>query len=634
MAEPIVEPSASAGGPPSEPTESTPAETATRRAGLADDRPASGDLTAPRSEGTLRAGMVLVRELVGLHPLPFTVAVIGAAIYAGATVGSTVVLGRITDRVVFPAFDTGQLPSRALLWGVVAMLAVTVLRVSGVVARRYFAGMTSERGQRTFRRRLGDRYLSLPMSWHQATPAGQLLAHVDNDAEISTEFLHPLPFSLGVAFLALFSAISLLVIDVWLALVAFLIFPALVTLNRVYSRRIEKPAADVQAAVGRVSSVAHESFDGALVVKTLGRAEAEGQRFDGAAQALRGHRVRVGYIRAVFESVMEALPSLGIVLVVVFGTWRIEADAITRGDLVQVAALFTVLAFPLRVLGFFLEMVPPSVVSRRRLETVFDQPDPPAPEFPQHLPDGPLGASLRDVSFRYPGDPDGPLVLDRVDLTVEPGEVVAVVGSTGAGKSTLCSLIAGLVPPTSGHIEIGGRPIGSIDAAERADAVALVFQESFLFADTLRANVDLAGRSGDGTTELDRVAAVAQVDEFVDRLPDRWDTVVGERGVTLSGGQRQRVALARALIRRPRLLLLDDATSAVDPKIELQILDALRSGQPTSTLIVAQRVSTITLADRVLYLADGRIAAAGTHQELLADPGYRALVTAYEQGAR
>ncbi len=642
----------------------------TGTAGSAVDAAPASPSPAPEVGSTTRQGLRLIRELVRLHPLPFVVAVTGAALYAAATVGSTIVLGRLTDDVIFPTFEDGEIPSDALGWGVAAVAAMTFLRVTGVVTRRYFAGMTSERNQRTLRRRLGGQYLSLPLSWHQRTPAGQLLAHADNDTEMSTELLHPLPFSLGVVFLAVFSAGSLLVIDVWLALVAFLIFPALTLLNRVYSRRIEGPAAAVQASVGHVSTIAHESFDGALIVKTLGRAEAEGRRFDGAAQRLRRHRVTVGYVRAFFEVIMEALPNLGIVVVVVFGTYRIGAGAISRGDLVQVAALFTVLALPMRVLGFFLEMVPPSVVSRRRLETVFRQPVPPQPDPPTPLPAGPLSVALRGVTFRYPTvDPAAlsadhgavtagiaapivtgagpaeapPVVLRRVDLTIEPGEVVALVGSTGSGKSTLCSLVSGLIPPSSGAIEVGGVPLSAVAEPERAAAVALVFQESFLFADTLRANVELGPAPGPPAGplaepidlgDLERAASIAHVDEFIERLPAGWDTLVGERGVTLSGGQRQRVALARALVRQPRLLILDDATSAVDPRIELRILEALRATKSTTTLIVAQRVSTIALADRVLYLAGGRIAASGTHAELLADPGYRALAEAYEVAGR
>ncbi|MEM7274339.1 MAG: ABC transporter ATP-binding protein, partial [Actinomycetota bacterium] len=456
-------------------------------------------------------------------------------------------------------------------------------------------------------------------------PTGRLLAHADNDTDVSTELLHPLPFSLGVVFLALFSAISLVIIDPWLALVALLIFPALTALNQVYSRRIEEPSARVQAGVGRVSSIAHESFDGALVVKTLGRADAEGRRFAEAATVLRRRRVAVGYIRAVFESILDALPNLGIVAVVVFGTYRIDAGAITRGDLVQVASLFTVLALPMRVLGFFLEMMPPSVVARRRLNGVLSLAEPDPPAEPRRLPDGPLSVEVRDLRFAYD---DGTPVLDGVDLTIAPGEVVALVGSTGAGKSTLCHLVAGLIPPSSGRIEVGGETLDRLTERERTDAVSLVFQESFLFADTVRANIDLAGDRQ--RAELDRAAEVAQVTDVVAELPNGYDTVVGERGVTLSGGQRQRVALARAVIRTPRLLILDDATSAVDPKVEQQILSGLRGGAPTTSLIVAQRVSTIRLADRVLYLSGGRIAAQGRHEDLMANHGYSALVRAYE----
>jgi ABC-type multidrug transport system fused ATPase/permease subunit len=587
-------------------------------------------------QSVLKSGVRLIRELVSLHPVPFSIAVFGAAVYAGATVGSTVVLGRLTDNVLYPTFETNEIPSGALRWGILAVLAVTFLRISGVMARRYFAGMTSERSQRSLRAKLGDKYLSLPMSWHHRTPTGQLLAHADSDTEVSTELLHPLPFSLGVVFLAIFSSISLLVIDMWLAIVAFLIFPALTGLNQVYSRKVEVPAAQVQAAVGTVSSIAHESFDGALVVKTLGRADAEGARFSEAAHGLRYRRVAVGYIRAVFESIMDALPSIGIVLVVVFGAYRIDAGAITRGDLVQVASLFTVLALPMRVLGFFLEMLPPSVVARRRLNMVFDEPDPSPVADPLRLPDGPLSVRVENLSYAYPSpvDPntghasENEQVLTGVDLNIEAGEVVALVGSTGAGKSTLCHLISGLIPPIDGGVEIGGLPVARITDEDRTDAVSLVFQESFLFADTLRANIDLVG---DRTqADIDRAAAVAQVQDFVSELPQGYDTVVGERGVTLSGGQRQRVALARALIRRPRLLLLDDATSAVDPKIEQQILAGLRGGEATTSLIVAQRVSTIKLADRVLYLSDGHIKGAGRHDDLMELPGYAALVRAYE----
>jgi ABC-type multidrug transport system fused ATPase/permease subunit len=568
------------------------------------------------------------------------VAVFGSAVYAFGTVASTVVLGQATDRVLGPTFDTGQVPTGTLMWILLAILAVTTLRASGVVARRYFAGMTAARAERTFHHRLSGKYLGLPLSWHQRTSTGRLLAHADSDVQVMVEALHPLPFSLGVTFLAIMSAVSLLIVDPVLALVGFSIFPALTVLNRFYSRRVERPASEVQNGVGRVSTIAHESFEGALVVKTLGRADAEVARFDDAVQQLRRSRVEVARIRATFEPILDSLPNLGIVLVIIVGALRIDDGAITTGDLVQVASLFTVLAFPMRVLGFFLESLPPTVVARERLEGVLEEPDPARPSQPLSLPTGPLAISVGQVDFHYPDpglvgspnrldDVEAPSgVLNGVDFEVEPSEVVAVVGSTGSGKSTLCLLLAGLVPPTAGTIKVGGVPLDRVQSEDLAASISLVFQESFLFADTLRANIDLDGTADDN--RLAQVAAVAQVDEFLGVLPNGWDTVLGERGVTLSGGQRQRVALARALLRNPQVLLLDDATSAVDPKIELEILNGLRGEHPPTTLIVAQRVSTIELADRVLYLADGRIAAAGTHATLMDHPGYRALVEAYE----
>lgn len=584
-----------------------------------------------------RRGLGVIRTVVGLSPITFIVSVTGAAVFAAGTVASTAVLGRITDDVVLPAFEAGELPMSTVWWGVVAVVAVTIIRSAGVVTRRYFAGMTSERAQMQLRIQMLDHYLALPLAWHRSRPAGQLLAHADNDIDITTEVLHPLPFSLGAGFLGLFSAVALILVDPVIAVVAFAIFPALTILNRFYSSRIERPAAQVQEGVGRVSSIAHESFDGALVVKALGRADAETERFTVAARHLQERRQVVGYVRAVFESIMDTLPNLGIVIVVAVGAWRIQADAMTQGDLVQVASLFTVLAMPMRVLGFFLETIPPSTVAHARVAGVLDTRLPPPPPRTSPLPDGPLRLTARNLSFAYP---DATPVLVDVDLALEPGEVVALVGSTGAGKTTLCTVLAGLLPASGGEIRLGDLPIDEVDPAERTAAVAFVFQEAFLFADTLRANV-LLDEDGAGDGESDRQAEaaltmaleVAQVDRFLGDLPQGADTVLGERGVTLSGGQRQRVALARALIRQPRLLVLDDATSAVDAVVEKDILAGLRSTLRATTLIVAQRLSTIELADRVLYLNKGRVEASGTHAELLANPGYEALVRAYEEAA-
>ncbi len=582
-----------------------------------------------------RRGIPLLRAMIRLHPKSVAIAAVSALIFAFGTVGSAVVLGRITDEVVLPAFEEPGFDGRTVLWGVVALAAITVIRIVGTVGRRFFGMLAGEQVQRTYRQRLGEKYLRLPLSWHQERPTGELLAHVDNDAEMATQVLMPLPFTIGVFFLTIFSAISLLLVDPLLAAVAFALFPVLALLNQRYSRRIEAPAARVQADVGAVSAVAHESFDGALVVKTLGRADAEGERFGERVEQLRKDRVEVGFLTAAFDTVIDVLPNLGIIVVVLLGTYRIEAGAMTPGELVQVAALFSVLSFPMRVFGFFLTSLPPSVVAHERLATVFDSEIPDRPTTTRPLNEGALGIEATGLVFGFDGQPvadgltGGTQVLSGVDLQIHPGETVAIVGSTGAGKSTLCSVLCGLLPPEQGEVRLGGALVDELDPSERTDAVALVFQESFLFADSVRANIDLTETASDEAVR--EAAEIARADAFLSELPEGYDTVVGERGVTLSGGQRQRVALARALIRRPRLLVLDDATSAVDAEVEQQILANLRESVDATVVVVAQRVSTIELADRVLYFQGGRIAAAGTHDDLLAHPGYESLVRAYEQ---
>lgn len=573
-------------------------------------------------------GLRIIGAYIATHPLPFTIAVTGATIYAGMTVGSTIVLGRITDRVLVPAFKHGGVKASTIAWSVVAIMGVGLIRAAGIIMRRYFAGMTGSRMRMTLTNRVVDRYQALPLAYHRSRPTGELMAHAEADVQAAIEVIHPLPWSLAVVLLVVFATIALLLTDLFLAIIGILVLPGLAVINRYYTAKVEDPATKAQERIGDVSAVAHESIDGALMVKTLGRERAEVERMNERAIALRNERIRMGQLRAAFEPAFEAIPAIGIIVLIAVGSWRVSTGAITVGTLVQFVSLFELLAFPLRLIGFVLSDVPRAVVGRERIQEVFAEPIslPPATErFP--LPDGPADVSVRSVSFAY----DGNRVLEDLSFQVGANESVALVGPTGSGKSTLAHLLVRLADPEDGSIRLGGIDLRHMDPDALRRSAAIVFQESFLFARTVRENVALDLDVSDD--EIKEAVRLAQAEEFVGDLPKGLDSVLGERGVTLSGGQRQRLALARALVRMPRLLILDDATSSVDPTVEAAILEGLRRELDATLLVIAYRISTISLADRVLFLDEGRIVAEGTHVDLLAHPAYLAMVSAYERGA-
>lgn len=588
------------------------------------------DLDAPEGRSVLRRGLALLSEMIRSNPWPFTGALVGSFVFSIASVGGAIVLGRVTDDLITGDAASGVTVDAALGAGA-AIVGMSVARAAGVVARRYFGIMAMRRMQMQWFDRLSDHYLDQPLRFFQSQPTGKLLAHADNDAERSAFVMMPLPLSLGAAILILFASASLAVLDPYLLLIGLLLFPTLMVMNRLYTARVEGPSARAQAHVGAVSSVAHESFDGALVVKLLGIEEREAARMRAASDELRQERLVIGRLRAAFEPALETLPALGTVALLAVGASRVDSGVITTGDLVQAMTLFGILAFPMRVVGFLLEELPRSVVSRERIIAVLDADHADDAVLVddagqrRHLPDGPLPLTVDRLSFAY----GNVAVLRSMSFSVQPGEVVAVVGSTGSGKSTLCTLLSGLARPTSGEIRLGLVPLRNAHPVDLRAAVSLVFQETFLFADTVHENLTLGEPVEEET--LRWALEVAQAD-FVDRLAEGLETIVGERGVTLSGGQRQRLALARAMLRHPRLLLLDDATSAIDPVVEQRILDGLRAELDTTTVVVAHRVATIRLADRVLFVDGGRIVGSGTHDDLLeGDPSYRALVQAYEQ---
>lgn len=579
---------------------------------------------AASTEHMWRRGSRLILRSLRAYPGLHATAMVGALLFVAASIGGAWVLRAATDDLVIPAFEDGTV-DRGDIWAImVLIIGVSIGRGVGVMMRRWYLSLAENSTQRDWRRALVHHYLDVPLRFHRERPTGELLAHADIDLTTATMVLKPLAFSVSVLALVVVAVVTLLVIHPLVALLGVVLFPLLVVMSQIYTSKVEAPSARAQQAVGDVASVAHESFEGALVVKTLGRESAEVERMRAASARLREERLVVGRVRALFEPSIDALPNIGVVLLLLAGSWLVSRGSATPGDLVLAAVVFGLLSTPLRVFGFFLEEMPRSVVALDRVDKVMAEPTEPR-DGTVRVPSGPVDVRVDDLVVRY-GEHD---VLRGVDLQIAAGTTAAVVGATGSGKSTLLEAVAGVLDRTEGTVSIGGVDIGDVAADDWTASVAIAFQESFLFTDSIVENVALGTV---GAEEVHRTLAIARADDFVARLDQAEATVVGERGTTLSGGQRQRVALARALARRPQVLLLDDATSAVDPLVEAEILDALRTELDMTVMIVAHRISTILLADSVVYLDEGRVVATGTHEELLGRDDYRALVTAYEQG--
>jgi ABC-type multidrug transport system fused ATPase/permease subunit len=592
--------------------------------------------TPPATLATLRRGFGVLGVAVREQPRLFTVAVLGSAVFAATTVAQAYVIGAVTQRVVVPAIRSRHATTASLVITALAVMAVATVKVGGIIVRRLSALSMQYRLQADYRRRIATHYLRLPMTWHLSRSTGELLAHATSDVEATWFAIGALPLAVGVIVMLVITLAALFLTDLALAAVGVVVLPATATITIVYARRMTPLVARVQQLRGRVSGVAHESFDGALVVKTLGREADEQQRFTVPTLALRDALVRVGRTRGTFEPMLDAIPSLGVLLILFVGSQRVAHGSIASGQLVRSAYLFTLLAFPLRALGWVLNELPRSVAGWDRMRRVLDEPLPAAataPAYPQ--PPAPVGAavSVAGVCYSYA---DGPPVLTDVDLDVEAGETLALVGPTGAGKSTLANLLVRLVPPAAGTIRVDGASLEQMPSGLVTREVALVPQQTFLFDDTVRDNVDVDGTRSD--EEVWNALRLAQADGFVAALPRGLATQLGERGARLSGGQRQRLAIARALVRRPRLLILDDATSSLDPRVEARILAGLRDRnvgdvqRATTIVLVAHRLATIGLADRVAYLDGGKLRALGTHSSLLAErPDYRRLVFAYDE---
>lgn len=584
-----------------------------------DEATVNRDSAKADAKGRLAEASQLLREVIRFHPRQFVIAVLGAALFAICTVASSIGLRWMIDRVILVRFESGEVDLAALLAGSVIVIGIGLLRALGVVIRRSFAGRTEWRTCETITEKVIDHVVSQPVRWHRQRMTGDIVARCGVDADASVAILAPLPFSTSVVVMMVVSAGWMLYVDLQLGILAVVVFPILLALNIGYQRRIDRFYNVAQKELGALSEAVHESFDGIMVVKSFGAEVRETERLAKISSRLKDARISAIGVRSVFEAMLDVVPTLINILLIVLGAYRVNAGEMSVGDLSSFIYLFTLLIFPLRIIGYLFSEIPHSVAGWRRIREVLDEGIHDDPNLKIRRASAGYAIEIRDLCFSHQNDAQ---TLRNLSMSIQSGKIVALVGATGCGKSTLLHLIAGLIEPDSGSIAI------------QKGGASLVFQEAFIFAESLRYNITL-----DSDISTDRVmnaVEAAQCQDFVGDLEQGLETLMGERGVSLSGGQRQRVALARAIAHDRPVLLLDDTTSALDPKTESNVISSLRKiSQGHTVLIVASRPSTIALADEVLFIAEGRIIDRGTHEALIArSENYRLLISAFEHDRR
>ncbi len=556
--------------------------------------------------------MVTLRRLFAFLR-PYRRQVIGSLAFAWAAMVMTVTIPWLVGKAV-DAINEGTRPD--LLPLALAIVGAGILRLGLTWVRRVVAGKVSLAVEFDLRQRVYGHLQSLELSFFDSQQTGQLMSRATVDLQSIRFFLGYGLIFLTQSFLTIaLASVVMFAIKPWLAALALLPVP-FVVLAAARFNRLSRPAVqEVQQRIAELTAEAEESVSGVRIVKAFAREDHMLERFRLSVSRVFDQNVYSTRLRAFYSPMLGFIPSLGLAVVLYIGGVQVINDNLTLGEFTAFYTYLMMLMGPMRGLGMALGMAQRAVASGNRLFEILDRrptisslPDAPA------LPDGPGAVEFRGVTLGYAGAE--PSLVD-VDLAVEAGRTVALVGPTGSGKTSLVALIARLYDPGAGKVLVDAADVRSVDVESLRGQIAFVADDPFLFSASVAENIAYA--RPDATREqIETAARRAQAHDFITRLPDGYETIVGERGLTLSGGQRQRVAIARALIVEPRILILDDATSSVDARTEEEIKKGLLEVMAgRTTFVVAHRLSTISLADEIVVMDAGRVVDRGTHEELL-----------------
>jgi len=567
--------------------------------GLSDSQP--DDITT---------GLRLLAHTIRGYRRELTFSIGGALLWMLMLVAVPYLVGRTVDEAIIGG-NRDRIPQL-----VVMLVGAGILLGVGIGVRRYFSFRVSYRAEADLRNRMFEHIQRMAFSFHDVTSTGELMARASSDLGQVRLVFAMTPIT--VANLAMFLTVVtvLVILDPVLGAVASLTVPTVLLAARAYAKRVIRLSFEVQQRLADLSRVVEESIGGIQVTKSYGQEAQEQEKLDETARRIYDKATRLAGIRARFAPAFEVIPSIATVAVLWLGGVRVVGGQLSLGEFVAFTQYLALLNFPLRITGWFFAQLPRAAAASTRIQALLgEEPAIADPVDPIPLKPGRGEVRFRNVTFAYPGNPQ---VLSGIDLVIPGGSSLALVGPTGAGKTTIAHLIPRFRDVDIGAITIDGTDVSTVLLEELRKEVAVVFQETFLFSASIRDNIAFGDM--DASDEQVRLAArLAQAHGFISDFPDGYETVIGERGHSLSGGQRQRVALARAVLRDPRVLILDDATSSVDALVEAEMLAALEQVmRGRTTIIIAHRTSTLALVDHVAFIDHGQIVAVGSHLELLA----------------